>query len=534
VILRCNSDGDLYTLPSSSPAPAHALLAASSTTWHHHLGHPAPAALDSLRKKNFISCNKVERSICHSCQLGKHTRLPFSLSKSHTVASFELLHCDVWTSPVHSISDFSYYLVILDDYTHHCWTFPLKRKSNVHQHMVEFIAYANTQFGLPVKCFQADNGTEFVNNATASFLAARDILLRLSCPYTSPQNSKAERVLRTLNNSVRTLMLHASMPPSYWVEALAAATYLLNQRPSSSIGDKVPYVRLHGKPPQYDHLRVFGCLCYPNLHATSAHKLAARHKARWVVRGFSQQHGVDNDETFSPVVKPATIRTVLNIASSHQWPIHQLDVKNAFLHGYLNETVYCQRPPGFIDPSRPDHVCLLQRSLYGLKQAPHVWYQRFATYLQQLGFVPSVTDTSLFVYNTGGQTAYLLLYVDDIVLTASSTDLLHSIIQRLHSEFAMTDLGALHHFLGISVTRSSDGLFLSQRQYAMDVLQRAGMSDCHPSLTPVDSKSKLSATNGPPVDDASGYRSIAGALQWLTLTHPDLAYAVQQVCLFMQ
>jgi hypothetical protein len=170
---------------------------------------------------------------------------------------------------------------------------------------------------------------------------------------------------------------------------------------------------------------------------------------------------------------------------------------------------------------------LLQRSLYGLKQAPHVWYQRFATYLQQLGFVPSVTDTSLFVYNTGGQTAYLLLYVDDIVLTASSTDLLHSIIQRLHSEFAMTDLGALHHFLGISVTRSSDGLFLSQRQYAMDVLQRAGMSDCHPSLTPVDSKSKLSATNGPPVDDASGYRSIAGALQWLTLTHPDLAYAVQ-------
>jgi hypothetical protein len=75
---------------------------------------------------------------------------------------------------------------------------------------------------------------------------------------------------------------------------------------------------------------------------------------------------------------------------------------------------------------------------------------------------------------------------------------------------------------------------LSQRQYAMDVLQRAGMSDCHPSLTPVDSKSKLSATNGPPVDDASGYRSIAGALQWLTLTHPDLAYAVQQVCLFMQ
>jgi len=124
---------------------------------------------------------------------------------------------------------------------------------------------------------------------------------------------------------------------------------------------------------------------------------------------------------------------------------------------------------------------------------------------------------------------YLLLYVDDIVLTTSSDALLHSIIGRLRTEFAMTDLGVLHQFLGISVTRSSDGLFLSQRQYALDLLQRAGMSECHSTTTPVDCKSKLSATEGPLVADPSEYRSIAGALQYLTLTRPDLAYAVQQV-----
>jgi len=138
--------------------------------------------------------------------------------------------------------------------------------------------------------------------------------------------------------------------------------------------------------------------------------------------------------------------------------------------------VYCQQPPGFVDPALPDHVCLLQKSFYGLKQAPRAWYQRFATYIKQIGFVALVSNTSLFVYKDGAHIAYLLLYVDDIMLTASSTSLLHDIIGRLHTEFAMTDLEALHHFLGISITRSSDGLFLSQRQYALDLLQRAGMS----------------------------------------------------------
>jgi hypothetical protein len=194
-------------------------------------------------------------------------------------------------------------------------------------------------------------------------------------------------------------------------------------------------------------------------HKFHADGSLARHKARFMVRGFSQQHGYD--ETFSPVVKHATIRVVLSIAVSHGWPIHQLDVKNAFLHSHLDETVYCQQPSGFVDPSAPDHVCLLQKSLYGLKRAPRAWYQRFTTYIRHLGFVPAVFDTSLFVYKEGTATAYLLLYVDDIVLTASSSTLLQAIMGRLHSEFAMTDLGALHHFLGISVSRSSNGLFLS-------------------------------------------------------------------------
>ncbi|GJV71044.1 ribonuclease H-like domain-containing protein [Tanacetum coccineum] len=262
-------------------------------------------------------------------------------------------------------------------------------------------------------------------------------------------------------------------------------------------------------------------------HKFNADGSLSRYKARLVANGRSQQQGIDCDETFSPVVKPATIRTVLSLAVSRQWPIHQLDVKNAFLHGHLSETVYMHQPPGFVDPAHPHHVYLLQKSLYGLKQAPRAWFQRFANYAIRIGFQHSQTDSSLFIFQQGNDIAYLLIYVDDIILTASSSDLLKQIISSLHAEFSMTDLGPLNYFLGISAQRTSSGLFLSQTKYAREVLERAGMMNCNPYKTPSDTESKL-GPDGDPVSNPSLYRSLAGSLQYLTFTRPDLSYAVQQ------
>ncbi|GJX15130.1 ribonuclease H-like domain-containing protein [Tanacetum coccineum] len=179
-------------------------------------------------------------------------------------------------------------------------------------------------------------------------------------------------------------------------------------------------------------------------HKFHADGSLSRYKARLVANGKSQQQGIDRDETFSPVVKPATIRIVLSLA----------------------------------------------KSLYGLKQAPRAWFQCFASYALRVGFQHSKTDSSLFIYHRGVDTAYLLLYVDDIILTASSSGLLQQLLERAH------------------------------------------MLNCNPCRTPVDTEKKL-GPEGALVDDPTLYRSLAGGLQYLTFTRPDLSYVVQQLCLYM-
>ncbi|KAJ9546696.1 LOW QUALITY PROTEIN: hypothetical protein OSB04_019239 [Centaurea solstitialis] len=247
-----------------------------------------------------------------------------------------------------------------------------------------------------------------------------------------------------------------------------------------------------------------------------------RYKAQLVCNG-----NIDCMETFSLVIKPATIRTVLSLAVSRSWPIHQLDVKNAFLHGNLQEPCSCNNHRVLSTQHIPI-MCVGYRSRYTASNRLHVH-----GFLTTLGFRCSLSDTLLFIYHNGDQMAYLLLYVDDIVLTASHVPLLKQIIINLSQEFAMSDLGLLHHFLGIAVTRQGNSLFLGQTQYARDILHRENMTNCKPCHAPVDTNSKLGASDGPLLPDGSLYRSLAGALQYLTITRPDLSYVVQQICLFM-
>ena len=183
----------------------------------------------------------------------------------------------------------------------------------------------------------------------------------------------------------------------------------------------------------------------------------------------------------------ASVRLFLSIAAIRHWPLHQLDIKNAFLHGDLEEEVYMEQPPGFVAQGESSTiVCRLHRYLYGLKQSPRAWFGRFSTVVQQFGTIRNQADHSVFYRHSSQGCIYLIVYVDDIVITGSDQQRILQLKQHLSNEFQSKDLRKLRYFLVIEVAQSKDGVVISQRKYAMDILEETCLLNSKPIDTPMD------------------------------------------------
>jgi hypothetical protein len=248
-----------------------------------------------------------------------------------------------------------------------------------------------------------------------------------------------------------------------------------------------------------------------------------RYKVRLVARCFTQEYGVDYEETFALVARLTSVHALLAVAASRHWSLCQMDVKNAFLNGDLTEEVYIQLPPGLSHST--NKVCRLCQALYGLKQAPRAWFAKFSATISRLGYSISSYDLALFIRRIDRGIILLLLYVNAMIITGDDITGIQELKQFLSQHFEMKDLDRLSYFLGLEIS-SFDGYYLTQAKYISNLLFRANLTNSKIVDTPTELNTRLTPHDDEPLCDFTLYRHLVSSLVYLTFTRPDISYAV--------
>ena len=256
-----------------------------------------------------------------------------------------------------------------------------------------------------------------------------------------------------------------------------------------------------------------------------------RFKGRVVAKGYSQQHGVDFDETFSSVVSYTSIRTLLAYSLQRNMTVHQMDVVTAFLNGELKEEIYMSQPEGFVKPGTEHLVCKLRKSIYGLNQSPRCWNTALNQYLESLGFVQTTADMCVYVRDRDSVKTIIAVYVDDLIIMSDTETELNLVKSDLSSKFKMKDMGKLHYCLGITIQHDESCVKLHQKQYVEKILSRYGMEKANPVSTPADTNVKLVRDDDVSKKvDPTMYQAMVGSLLYAAVaSRPDIAQAVSAV-----
>jgi hypothetical protein len=259
-----------------------------------------------------------------------------------------------------------------------------------------------------------------------------------------------------------------------------------------------------------------------------------RYRARLVAKGYKQREGIDYGEVFAPVARLETIRLMISLAAQHRWKIYQLDVKSAFLNGFLEEEIYVEQPLGYIKAENESKVYKLKKALYGLKQAPRAWNTRIDRYFQENGFEKCPYEHAIYVKKEAdGSILFACLYVDDLLFTGNNPTMFKAFKKSMVQEFEMTDIGLMAYFLGLEVVQKEEGIFVSQSSYAKDILERFKMESYNPVSTSVENGVELRKSKVGNVDPTY-FKSLVGSLRYLTCTRPDILYGVGLISRYME
>jgi transposase InsO family protein len=681
----------LSPIRSEQPPP---LTCSPPNLWHLRYAH---ASTTSLSKHKSIKSTHDSRK-CDICMRAKKTKNPFHRTTSKANTKLGRVHSDICGPYPESEGKANYNLTFLDDVTHYAFSasIPDKSSETVKREFLQFIAAVERETGLKVKSLRSDGGGEYQGDLTP-VLQALGVKHEVTPPHTPELNGKAERLNRTLNNSVRAMLLQANMPQSFWAEAMATATYLHNRLPSEAIDNEIPFERWFNKPlgiKDLNLLKPFGCIvwdhvpeqrrkqksrskfadkgtrgCFIGYVSSTTYKywnferkcfleshnltfwetefpspidfqhtepaststplvplessdaerpiydeitveqppighafaiygplalqpdpasfedamswrdheswwkaacdeiqatiknntwelvhlpfgkkalplkwlfktkrdakgLFEKHKARIVVKGFSQIAGLDFNETFAPVVRVDSIRIIFAMSAANDLYILHVDCKNAFLHDQNDVELYVMQPEGFVDKRFPDMVLRLNKSLYGLKQAPRIWYLFLCGVIVGLGFVALETDPCIYTRKD----IILEVYVDDIKIVGPNKESCGEVFQELAQHVNVESKGPIQSFLGLNVIRNRGQhlIGLNQGAYIDRLVEEYGLGTAKVAHTPLDkSLPLLTARPGEKMCNVEYYQRLTGSLNHLAVfTRPDIAFSVSKLSQF--
>ncbi|RDX83513.1 hypothetical protein CR513_35559, partial [Mucuna pruriens] len=480
--------------------------------WHKRLGHPKSNVLHDMLKSSFLG-NKHTPSLnavhfdCISCKLGKSKILPFPNYHPNVTQPFDIIHSDVWG-----------------------W------------HQLYLMSITNMLL-LSLMIIVISLGFIFCTQKMKCFLLSNSFMLMFK-PNSLPKSKFFALIME--GNTHHTHFRSSCNPMTLYLKGHAHQPHNKLGFSSPSLGNEPSFSQLFGHSPDYFTLHIFGCVMSIFLHKpNSMHNLfnvlfldillvkrvfyvmilifvrfeVSRnvifqehiffcnvngsidcYKAWLVVLGNKQEYGLDYDETFALVAKMTTVCTILALAASQYWPLHQIDVKNAFLHSDLKEEVYIKLLYGMHIPSP--------------NIAPRVQFEKFRSTILGFSFTQSQYNPSLFLQRTPKGIMVLLVYVDDIVVIGSYQKEISRIKHMLYSTFQMKELGHLTYFLGL------------EQKYIQDLVQLAGLTNSTPIDTPFEVNVKYRQEEGDILDDPTLYHKLVGNLIYVTITCPNISFAI--------